>query len=169
MTLMLFFLSGCLSENHDESVKPSGDSSLLLLPDDPGDTEPVQFSGVLQAHNNSRKLVRVKQIVWSTKLAVYAQEWANNLQRLNCETDHRPDDRYGENIVLLQKQQATPQDVVAHWEAERNNFDMITKQCVPGKACSHYAQIISPITKAIGCGVGRCTNRMVWVCNYDPW
>ena len=45
---------------------------------------------LLDMHNQVRADVGVKPVVWSEKLALYAQEWADHLASTQCQMEHRP-------------------------------------------------------------------------------
>jgi uncharacterized protein YkwD len=120
---------------------------------------------MLVAHNAARAAVKTKPLVWSDKLAVAAQNWANGLitrQGLS----HQKKSKYGENMFEMVGARAAPEEVVKRWTGESEGYDYKTNRC--RSACGHYTQVIWRDTKELGCAVARRGNREVWVCEYSP-
>jgi uncharacterized protein YkwD len=120
---------------------------------------------MLAAHNAARAAVKVKALVWSDKLAVDAQNWANVLIRRQG-LSHQKSSRYGENLYELAGARATPAEVVQRWTSEAPDYNHKTNRCAA--ECGHYTQIVWSDTKELGCGVARSGGREVWVCEYAP-
>jgi pathogenesis-related protein 1 len=125
-------------------------------------------SRILAAHNAWRKKVRVPPLQWSSSLARFAQQWADTLQGQGCNPEHRPANKYGENIEWAGGQNLTPEKVVELWGREEASYNYVANSCQAGKNCLHYTQLVWRSTTAVGCGVARCSNSEVWVCNYAP-
>lgn len=117
------------------------------------------------AHNSARSKVGVPTVVWSEKLAAYAQQWANTLIT-SGRFEHRRRPAYGENLFEIEGARATPAEVVRSWVEEVRDYDYRANTC--HGMCGHYTQVVWRNTKAIGCAVARTPGREVWVCNYDP-
>ena len=106
---------------------------------------------------------------WSPELAAHAQAWAER-----CEFEHSRGE-FGENLAA-RTGAATPDEVVAGWAAEAEDFDYARNRCTPGKVCGHYTQIVWRDSTQIGCGVAQCGGGgpfggrawTSWVCNYSP-
>jgi uncharacterized protein YkwD len=120
---------------------------------------------MVEAHNRVRASVGVDPLVWSDRLAVVAQGWADQLAA-EGRLRHRASPRYGENLYLISGGQATPNDVVGAWAAEQSDYDYRTNQC--HATCGHYTQIVWRNTKSVGCAVARSRGIEVWVCEYYP-
>lgn len=120
---------------------------------------------MLAAHNAARTLVKTKPLVWSDRLAVNAQDWANLLITRQG-LAHQKKSKYGENMYELSGGRATPEEVVKRWTAEAVDYDYKTNHCRTG--CGHYTQVIWRNTKEVGCAVARRGNREIWVCEYSP-
>jgi len=120
---------------------------------------------MLAAHNAARTAVKTKPLVWSDKLAVAAQDWANVLI-MRQTLVHPKKSKYGENIYEVTGGQAAPEAVVKVWTAESADFDYKTNRC--RGACGHYTQVVWRDTKELGCAVARRGNREIWVCEYAP-
>jgi pathogenesis-related protein 1 len=121
---------------------------------------------MLAAHNRIRSRMNVPALVWSNRLAAYAQQWADSLIARN-EFRHRSQRKYGENLFEIRGGSATPAEVIASWAAESRNYDYRSNSC--HGVCGHYTQIVWRDTQEVGCAVARGRGRReVWVCNYDP-
>jgi len=133
-------------------------------------TEPENMKGMVDRHNYWRTKVNIKNVTWSDDLAKVAQEWAENLASRGCILEHRSgkwDSPYGENIYWSSGMTNTPDKVVDSWAEEIQYFNKDTGKC-EGGVCGHYTQIVWANTSQIGCGMARCGNQEVWVCNYNP-
>lgn len=120
---------------------------------------------MLAAHNAARAAVKTKPLVWSDKLAVAAQDWANVLIMRQLLT-HQKKSKYGENIYQTTGGRATPEAVVKVWTSESADFDYKANRCQG--ACGHYLQVVWRDTKELGCAVARRGDREIWVCEYSP-
>jgi len=150
-------------------------------------TEPPQFSGIVEAHNQVRAKHNIEPLTWSNSLAQYAQQWVNNLaQAQNCEMIHRPNygggqfqQIHGENLFWAsavelvtgqnQQQQFTPAEIVKAWAEEENFYDYNTNKCQAGEDCGHYTQIVWQESQQLGCALAICPDKsQIWACNYHP-
>lgn len=122
---------------------------------------------MLTAHNTWRRRVGVPNLRWSSQLASYAQEWANNLARSN-RLAHRSNNKYGENLAWASGQQLSPTQVVQMWGNESQDYNYASNSCRSGKVCGHYTQIVWKNSTEVGCGMARSGNQEFWVCNYNP-
>jgi uncharacterized protein YkwD len=120
---------------------------------------------VLAVHNAARAAVKTRPLVWSDKLAMAAQDWANVLITRQGLT-HQKKSKYGENLYEMTGGKSTPEAVVKVWTSEAADYDYKTNRC--RAACGHYTQVVWRDTKEIGCAVARRGNREVWVCEYSP-
>ena len=120
---------------------------------------------MLQAHNAIRSRTRVPPLVWSAKLASYAQDWAYQLAREHS-LRHHSNPIYGENLYLIEGGRAAPAAVVASWDSEKAAYDYNTNSC-RGR-CGHFTQIVWRTTKRVGCAQAQQGGFQVWVCEYDP-
>jgi uncharacterized protein YkwD len=134
--------------------------------DAPADAaEPGKLKGLTAAHNAERKKVGVAPLRWSRALARHAQNWANRLAARNCELEHRPADQYGENLFWSSRP-VDAQAVVDEWVAERANYNHRNNSC--RSRCGHYTQVVWAESRSVGCGMAKCGDSELWVCNYDP-
>ena len=150
-------------------------------------TEPVQFSGIINSHNQVRAKHHVQPLTWSNTLAQYAQQWVNNLaQTQNCEMIHRPNygtslfiQKHGENLFWAsaielttgqnQLQKITPTDIVKAWAEEEKFYNYQTNQCQAGEDCGHYTQMVWHESQQVGCAMAICADKsQIWACNYHP-
>ncbi len=140
-----------------------------------GDTEPAGLSGITAAHNGVRANVTpaatpaIPPLTWSTTVAATAQAWADR-----CSFEHSGG-KYGENIYAAAGKDSSPQDVVASWASEAEQYDYAANRC--SGTCGHYTQVVWRNSSKLGCGVAKCTKNspfsgfsewQFWVCNYDP-
>jgi len=109
--------------------------------------------------------VDVPPLVWSERLAVFAQEWAGYLAS-HQQFFHRRKSPYGENLFEITGARATPAEVVNDWAAESRNYEYRSNAC--RGVCGHYTQIVWRDTLRVGCAAARSGRTEVWVCNYDP-
>ena len=140
-------------------------SLLVLLLQAAGAAESRFAIDMLAAHNAVRASLKIRPLTWSDKLAARAQDWADNLLARD-QFSHRPKSEYGENLFTITGAPATPEQVVAAWAAESQDYDYRSNQC--RKICGHYTQLVWKDTRRVGCAVARNGRREVWVCNYDP-
>lgn len=144
----------------------------------------------VSAHNNYRrnltgfdgKPTSSPDLVWSATLASDAQDWANKLaaspegmlrHRPNSNESQSPDARaWGENLAWGSSPTYSGLDGLTDWYNEKPFFDTATSKCTAGNPCGHYTQVISQLSREVGCATAvRSTdpNAGVFiVCNYSP-
>src|SRR5262249_11500638 len=71
---------------------------------------------LLHAHNSVRATVGIPPMRWSNELARYAADWARTLGDRGV-FEHRPKNRYGENLFMIEGGTTTPVEVVKAWAA----------------------------------------------------
>lgn len=128
-----------------------------------------EISIILERHNHWRADVGVNEkLVWSEEMATLAADWAKQLKQKKCGFEHRPDNKYGENLFMGTSGYYGAKDVVDSWASEKADYSYRRNKCKPGKMCGHYTQIIWQTTKKVGCAKINCNGYDIWVCNYDP-
>ncbi len=134
---------------------------------------PQEVRQVLTSHNEARAKVGLGPLLWSDRLATYAQEWANHLASTSRRMEHRPHSgewkqEHGENLFMGTAGYYGVADAVAMWERERSVYDggPICESNV--HACGHYTQLVLRTTKRVGCAKVQCAGNVIVVCNYDP-
>jgi pathogenesis-related protein 1 len=120
---------------------------------------------MLQAHNAVRRRVGVLPLMWSDRLAVSAQAWADHLLATRT-FQHRPNNSYGENLFMIEGGIVSPLDVVTAWADEANAYDIRTNACTD--VCGHYTQVVWSTTRLVGCAVAADREEAVWAYEYDP-
>ncbi len=149
--------------------------------------------GITAAHNVVRAAVdsntSLPPLVWSDKLAQYAQQWADELATTSCSSPHHRTSEelqavgYGENLASFDSSAggSTEQQAVSAWASEKSCYTfgklMTTDQCdtacytaLHSDGCGHYTQIVWRKSTSLGCGVATCQNGKedIWICNYSP-
>ena len=140
----------------------------------------------LKSHNKIRQIYDVPKLVWSEKLADYAQAWAEHLKSKNkCQLQHRTQRSYGENLAMnwtskkLSKTQfdKSPEYAVQSWANECKDYSHSSFRCQSGKTCGHFTQVVWEDSEKVGCGMVICDGKEnmygqgrleLWVCNYAP-
>ena len=155
--------------------------------------ETGRLMGITAAHNAVRAAVdsntSLPPLVWSDKLAQYAQQWADELAASSCSSPHHRTSQelqavgYGENLAAFTSSAggSTAQQAVSAWASEKTCYTfgklMTTDQCdtacytaLHSDGCGHYTQIVWRTSTSVGCGVATCQNGKedIWICNYSP-
>jgi hypothetical protein len=181
-------MSGGTANGGVSGSSPGASGAASLSAED--DPETGIFLGVTEAHNAARRALGVDPelpaLEWSEELAVYAQDWSDNLASRCGTIEHRMPNLYGENIAMRGSSRLiepfSPEEAVAGWVAEDACWDFGTiqgsescdAQCAAdanSNGCGHYTQVVWRNTRRVGCGYSVCQNGFtyeVWVCNYDP-
>ena len=134
---------------------------------------PQEVRRLLASHNKARAEVGLAPLVWSDRLAMYAQEWADHLASTSRRTEHRPHSgtwkqEHGENLFMGTAGYYGVADAVAMWEREEVAYDGGAIGGSNVHACGHYTQLVWRNTKSIGCAKVECAGNVIIVCNYDP-
>ncbi|KAG6553220.1 hypothetical protein Mapa_004954 [Marchantia paleacea] len=118
-------------------------------------------------HNAARKAVNVANLSWDWNLAKYAQKWADNQARNNCQLKHSMGP-YGENIYWA-SWSSTPLDAVKAWADEKPFYYYASNTCKAGEMCGHYTQVVWKTTAKVGCASSKCPGGGTYtVCSYNP-
>lgn len=145
--------------------------------DDGGDGEPPELAGIVDAHNDVRRMVQTSpelgDLVWDDSLAATARAWVAMCRDQDAPTgliDHNPNrgQNVGENVFGTSGA-ATAELAVSVWADERDDYDYSTNTC--NGVCGHYTQIVWRSTTHVGCALGSCSNLTFGssiVCNYSP-
>ena len=128
---------------------------------------------LLKAHNTVRAGVGAPELVWSDKLALYAQEWAEHLASTRRRMEHRPHSgkwkqEHGENLFMGTAGYYGVSDAVAAWEREKSAYRGEAIDMSNFYSYGHYTQLIWRNTRSIGCAKVECEGNVIVVCNYDP-
>lgn len=137
-----------------------------------GDVNPAE---IVAAHNVWRAEVGVPPITYSAEVAASAQAWADYLKNSNnCHLMHSSTPN-GENIFGASAWSDGPaqdihsSDPVNAWAEEKRDYDYAKNECVNGKVCGHYTQVVWKNSTTVGCAMAMCpNNNQVWVCQYAP-
>jgi len=161
--LILFLLAGCGSSNNGPVTSPG-----IAVGADGKAPE------ILTAHNEARKRsgAGLKDLVWSADIAKSAQAWADTLAGRGCNLEHSGQSKYGENLYSSSGA-SSGRRVVDAWESEAAcyKYSKFPDTCTTSASCSscgHYTQLVWRNTVNLGCGLAKCGDAEVWVCQYDP-
>jgi uncharacterized protein YkwD len=126
---------------------------------------PSEAQALVDAHNRARARHCARPLVWSSKLAQVAQEWAKTLRDRGCMFGHSGGS-YGENLAAGTAGILDPEAVVKMW------YDELAQYKFPDGGFSmktgHFTQVVWRGTAHVGCGRSQCKGMDIWVCEYDP-
>jgi len=128
---------------------------------------------IVTLHNKARADVGVGPLVWSKRLAVYAQSWADHLASTSCRMEHRPRSGkwkqvYGENLLIGTVGYHGVADALRAWEREKSLYHGEAINASNWYPSGHYTQMVWKGTSHIGCAKAECRGNVIVVCNYDP-
>lgn len=117
---------------------------------------------ILAAHNQHRAAHCAPALAWSAEIASVAQGWADHLASGGCDLEHSSGD-LGENLAGGTKGAIGASRSVELWYGERPNY-------AGGFSMNsgHFSQLVWKGSARLGCGVASCSDKDVYVCNYDP-
>ncbi|HEY3739852.1 MAG TPA: CAP domain-containing protein [Bryobacteraceae bacterium] len=125
-----------------------------------------EIAAFLEVHTEARAAVGLRPLVWSTKLASFAQDWANHLANSN-RFEHRPHNPYGENLAAFTE--GDPAFGARLWLGEKKDYHGEAVDGKNFKKIGHYTQMVWRTTRYVGYGIARRRDGMwVLVANYDP-
>ena len=147
-------------------------SSSIVLKNKTGfsaDNEPENMKGMLERHNYWRAKWKLPALKWSTEMQKLAQGWADELAKKGCKMEHRPNNKAGENIYWSSGIKSTTQMVTDAWANEKDFYDFAKMECKQEWwKCGHFTQLVWSSTTQVGCGMAKCGEQEIWVCNYNP-
>lgn len=124
---------------------------------------------ILDRHNHWRADVGVTtKLQWSKEMAHLAADWARKLKMNNCGWEHRPNNKFGENLFKGTSGVFNAAYVVDAWASEKADYNYKKNTCKPEKMCGHYTQMVWEKSTKVGCAKITCDGMDIWVCNYDP-
>jgi pathogenesis-related protein 1 len=130
---------------------------------------PEQIKQFVTRHNYWRKMVGSADVKWNQQIADWAADWALGLAKKGCNMQHRPNNKYGENIFWASGMSVTPDYAVDSWGEEKKFYK---GEKITGSNYSkfgHYTQMIWYNTTEIGCAIVTCAGgQTLVVCNYNP-
>jgi uncharacterized protein YkwD len=128
----------------------------------------TQIDLMVKQHNVWRAKVGCQPVKWSKDLAKYAQQWRTSFASRGCEMKHRPPDKYGVEHIWSSGMKNQSDHVVDSWASEIEFYNEKKNSCKNNEACGHYTQVVWCNTTEVGCGMAKCGNEEIWVCNYNP-
>jgi pathogenesis-related protein 1 len=129
---------------------------------------PQDINAVTAHHNKVRADVGVAPLKWSSDIAAYAQQWAEQLALSGCKMKHRSPNAYGENLFQGTFGAYTAVDASKAWVTEKKDYagGVLTES--NWAPAGHYTQMVWRQTTRLGCGQAICGNTLIVACNYDP-
>ncbi|CAH8539383.1 unnamed protein product [Schistosoma turkestanicum] len=138
---------------------------------------PKEIREVFQLHKYYRNSIRfckmpnqppakyMSKLKWNQHLAEKAQLTAN---RCDYAYDSPSDMSFEEFVSVAQNIADSPtiEKAVASWFVEYKNYSYDDNRCKD--TCMQYKQMVKGEETEIGCGVQKCSQRYVVVCNYSP-
>ncbi|CAH8614565.1 GLI pathoproteinsis- 1 like 2 [Schistosoma haematobium] len=108
---------------------------------------------------------RMSKLKWNTYLAEKAQLSAS---RCDYSYDSPSDMNFDEFGTVAQNIADSPtiEKAVASWFVEYKSYSFNDNKC--NDTCMQYKQIVKGEETEIGCGVQKCGQRFLVVCNYSP-
>jgi hypothetical protein len=128
----------------------------------------------LETHNEARSAVGMEPLAWSDRLAVDAAAWARYLAANDLYDHATPDQRrgQGENLWKGPRDQWPAREVIGFFLAEQRDFHFGTFPDISHtgqwRDVGHYAQVIWPETREVGCAIAYTASDEVLVCRYWP-
>jgi hypothetical protein len=166
---------GSITTNNNAAGSSSNGSTAS---NNTGNTQGIDFKGILAVHNQERAAVGVPHLTWSDSLATSAQTWADQLLatgELEHSTCCGAFKDYGENLAYAGPPGYKTQPRLAQsWADEKKDY-------VPCNPCDysktgHYTQMVWKDTKQVGCGFAsgpggayaKYGGTDILVCQYTP-
>merc|ERR1712178_158359 len=128
-------------------------------------------SALLDAHNNWRakaargeltdsvKARKMETMYWDKELENHSKEYSKL-----CIWDHSQPQgfdqlgySYGENLYITSRLNIDNlEQAVDSWATEHLDYNHFTGECVAGKMCGHYTQVVWEDTTRVGCAITEC-------------
>ena len=172
LALLLVASAGCASQPAGPpaaaaapaaAITPTAKAALTA----PG-LSPQDIAAITGHHNKVRSDVGVEPLTWSTGIAAFAQQWAEELAISGCRMKHRSPNTYGENLFQGTFGAFTAVDAAKAWETERQDYGGGVLTEANWAPAGHYTQMVWRQTAQLGCGQAICRNTLIVTCNYEP-
>jgi pathogenesis-related protein 1 len=132
-----------------------------------GGSVPVEAVQFMKVHNDARAVVGVPPLVWSPRLAAYAQQWADRLAAEGGRTiRHRDQHTYGENLARGWGVDGARAAVL--WLDEKKEYRGQPIDASDFARFGHYTQMVWRTTTHVGFGIARIGPSAIVVANYSP-
>ncbi len=128
----------------------------------------------LETHNEARDDVGMARLAWSDRLAADAAGWAKHLAANDLYDHASPEQRrgQGENLWKGPRDQWSATETIGFFVAEKRDFQFGTfpeiSRTGQWRDVGHYAQVIWPETREVGCAIAYTASDEVLVCRYWP-
>ena len=131
-----------------------------------------QKTELLAAHNKYRVELGLTPLVWSDRLAVSAQAWAEHLANRVHALVHSGTVGIGENLAVSTAGHTPLPNLVHLWGDEKQHFVNAdfphVSRTGDWKAVGHYTQVVWRKTREVGCGFATGGGQDYLVCHYYP-
>jgi len=143
---------------------------------------PRQKSDIVDHHNELRSREgadNMEHMTWNNFLATTAARWAAVCKWEHGQADLGANPEYGsmgQNLYATTGRTLRVKHAINSWYNEKSDYTYETMQCVAGKMCGHYTQVVWAASREVGCAYHRCkqltgvgfNNAVYFVCNYGP-
>jgi hypothetical protein len=132
----------------------------------------AQKAELLAAQNKYRLEVGEPPLVWSDRIALSAQTWAEHLANVVHAMVHSGAIATGENLATWPAGHATLTRLVKIWGDEKQYFVDSAFPAISNtgdwKTVGHYSQLVWKNTTEVGCGLATGGGQDYLVCQYNP-
>ncbi|KAL9930591.1 uncharacterized protein ACN427_014992 isoform 1-T1 [Glossina fuscipes fuscipes] len=119
----------------------------------------------LEVHNNYRSKHGCPPLKLSAQLNKYANDWAQQLAKVGT-LEHRPNDKYGQNLFMASNYDPSAEEVVKDWYSEIKGYDF--KRPDFSTDTGNFTQLIWKNTRELGVGIQKIGATAYIVCHYHP-
>lgn len=119
----------------------------------------------LEVHNNYRSKHGCPPLKLSAQLNKYANDWAQQLAKVGT-LEHRPNDKYGQNLFMASNYDPSAEEVVKDWYSEIKDYDFERPDF--STDTGNFTQLIWKNTRELGVGIQKIGVTAYIVCHYHP-
>eukprot|EP00095_Tigriopus_kingsejongensis_P005921 maker-scaffold825_size91437-snap-gene-0.18 protein:Tk05921 transcript:maker-scaffold825_size91437-snap-gene-0.18-mRNA-1 annotation:"golgi-associated plant pathogenesis-related protein 1" len=132
----------------------------------PGPTEDSFAQEALAAHNRYRAKHGAQPLTLNAELTSVAEEWSQNLAQLGT-MQHRPDNKFGENIFMSTNMEVNGATAVDYWYDEANVYNYHSG--TGASSSGHFTQVVWKGTQEMGIARAKSPSGTTFiVANYNP-
>lgn len=121
---------------------------------------------LISSHNGFRKNHSAPDLNWNVNMQKFAQKWAETIAKKD-KMEHRPNNKYGENIYWTSGGKLDAKSAVKAWYDEIKFYNY--KKPGFGMKTGHFTQVVWKESTELGCGSAKSKRGGTYlVCNYNP-